>query len=100
MDVVFKIRFLDAFHLALISHSVYFYLVTDYANPLELTHVVWSFHVSPLIPQPYQLAMIDEDHTVTACYQRAYTNVCLARHIDCDSLFIILQIVTVLTAQA
>jgi len=36
---------LDAFHLALISHAVYFYLVSNYANPLKLTYVVWSFHL-------------------------------------------------------
>lgn len=40
---------LDAFHLALISHVVYFYLVTNYANPLELTLVVWSFYLQFII---------------------------------------------------
>jgi len=40
---------LDAVHLALISHAVYFYLVTNYANPLELSHVVWSFHLQLVV---------------------------------------------------
>ncbi|KIM71149.1 hypothetical protein PILCRDRAFT_759636 [Piloderma croceum F 1598] len=40
---------LDAFQLALISHAVYFYLVINYANPVELTHVVWSFRLQLVI---------------------------------------------------
>ena len=46
MNVIPKFRLLDAFQLALVSHAVYFYLVTNYANPIELTQVVWSFRVS------------------------------------------------------
>ncbi|KIM90319.1 hypothetical protein PILCRDRAFT_812062 [Piloderma croceum F 1598] len=41
--------FLDALHLALISHAVYFYLVTNYGNPLELTKVIWSFHLQLVV---------------------------------------------------
>jgi hypothetical protein len=33
---------LDALHLALVLHSVYYYLVTNYANFDALTEVVWS----------------------------------------------------------
>jgi len=40
---------LDAFHLALISHAVYFYLISNYANPLKLTYVVWSFHLQLVV---------------------------------------------------
>jgi hypothetical protein len=47
-----EIRLLDAFHLALISHAVYFYLVSNYANPMALTQVVWSFRVSHIL-QPF-----------------------------------------------
>ncbi|OAX31956.1 hypothetical protein K503DRAFT_805635 [Rhizopogon vinicolor AM-OR11-026] len=34
---------LDALHLALITHCVYYYLVTNYANISVLTEIVWSF---------------------------------------------------------
>ncbi|KAG1840177.1 hypothetical protein DFJ58DRAFT_94450, partial [Suillus subalutaceus] len=33
----------DALHLALITHCVYYYLVTNYANFSALTEIVWSF---------------------------------------------------------
>jgi hypothetical protein len=35
-------RMLDALHLALVIHCVYYYLVTNYANFEALTGVVWS----------------------------------------------------------
>ncbi|KDR78680.1 hypothetical protein GALMADRAFT_244175 [Galerina marginata CBS 339.88] len=35
-------RFLDTFHLALITHALYFYLITSYANPLALLFPTWS----------------------------------------------------------
>ncbi|KIM85099.1 hypothetical protein PILCRDRAFT_817951 [Piloderma croceum F 1598] len=47
MNGIPEFRLLDAFQLGLVSHAVYFYLVSNYANPIELTHVVWSFRVSP-----------------------------------------------------
>ncbi|KAJ8591408.1 hypothetical protein M405DRAFT_860551 [Rhizopogon salebrosus TDB-379] len=34
---------LDALHLAVIVHYVYYYLVTDFSNLSELSQVVWSF---------------------------------------------------------
>ncbi|KAG1861781.1 hypothetical protein DFJ58DRAFT_657271 [Suillus subalutaceus] len=37
---------LDAVHLALIVHCVYYYLVSNYANVNALTEIVWSFKVS------------------------------------------------------
>jgi len=40
-------RILDALHLALIIHCVYYYLVINYANISVLTEIVWSFKVSP-----------------------------------------------------
>ncbi|KZT03225.1 uncharacterized protein LAESUDRAFT_660289 [Laetiporus sulphureus 93-53] len=39
---------LDAVHLAFVVHMVYWYLVTNYFNPLELTVIVWTFKVSVL----------------------------------------------------
>ncbi|OAX33157.1 hypothetical protein K503DRAFT_804595 [Rhizopogon vinicolor AM-OR11-026] len=36
-------RILDTLHLALITHCVYYYLVTNYANIGALTEIVWSF---------------------------------------------------------
>lgn len=40
--VVICLWILDALHLALIVHCVYFYLVINYANISALTEVVWS----------------------------------------------------------
>lgn len=37
---------LDALHLALTIHGVYYYLVINYANPSALAEVVWSLKVS------------------------------------------------------
>ncbi|KAF9040434.1 hypothetical protein BDZ89DRAFT_347249 [Hymenopellis radicata] len=34
---------LDALHLALIAHGLYFYLVTNYGESLALVRIVWSF---------------------------------------------------------
>ncbi|KAG2339036.1 hypothetical protein BDR05DRAFT_892391 [Suillus weaverae] len=39
-------QILDALHLALIIHCIYYYLVTNYANFNVLTEIVWSFKVS------------------------------------------------------
>ncbi|KAG0696992.1 hypothetical protein DFH29DRAFT_948667 [Suillus ampliporus] len=41
--VVFWLWILDALHLALIVHCVYYYLVSNYADVSVLTEVVWSF---------------------------------------------------------
>lgn len=38
-------RLLDAVHLALSAHFVYFYLVTNFDKPDALSHIVWSFKV-------------------------------------------------------
>ena len=38
-------RFLDALHLALCAHFVYYYLVVNYDDPSALLHMVWSFKV-------------------------------------------------------
>ncbi|OAX31136.1 hypothetical protein K503DRAFT_704174 [Rhizopogon vinicolor AM-OR11-026] len=40
---------LDALHLALITHCVYYYLVTNYANITVLTEIVWSFKLQIVI---------------------------------------------------
>lgn len=39
-------RLLDATHLALCMHMVYWYLVTNFFNPQALPNTVWSFKVS------------------------------------------------------
>ncbi|KAG1720300.1 hypothetical protein EDB19DRAFT_578307 [Suillus lakei] len=40
---VFWLWFLDALHVCLVTHLTYYYLVTNYANPLALLEMVWSF---------------------------------------------------------
>ncbi|OAX32800.1 hypothetical protein K503DRAFT_869953 [Rhizopogon vinicolor AM-OR11-026] len=40
---------LDALHLALITHCVYYYLVTNYANITVLAEIVWSFKLQIVI---------------------------------------------------
>ncbi|KAG0696393.1 hypothetical protein DFH29DRAFT_951375, partial [Suillus ampliporus] len=46
---------LDALHLALIIHCVYYYLVVNYANIGALSEVVWSFKVSSYFGLPCSL---------------------------------------------
>ncbi|KAL7278801.1 hypothetical protein ACG7TL_007812 [Trametes sanguinea] len=52
--------FLDALHLALSAHFVYHYLVSNYANPAALSHIVWSFKFRVVIDLPTQVLAIDE----------------------------------------
>jgi len=40
--IIYFLWFLDTFHLALITHALYFYLITSYANPLTLLFPTWS----------------------------------------------------------
>lgn len=40
---------LDALHLSLIVHCVYYYLVTNYTNVGALTEIVWSFKLQIII---------------------------------------------------
>ncbi|KAG1847291.1 hypothetical protein C8R48DRAFT_731786 [Suillus tomentosus] len=40
---------LDALHLMLIGHCVYYYLVINYANVSALTEIVWSFKLQIII---------------------------------------------------
>ncbi|KAG2113674.1 hypothetical protein BD769DRAFT_1642411 [Suillus cothurnatus] len=42
-------RILDALHLALIIHCVYFYLVINYAIKGALTEIVWSSKLQPVV---------------------------------------------------
>lgn len=52
-------RILDALHLALIAHCVYFYLVINYANISALTEIVWSAKVSYyFLPEPLLCIML------------------------------------------
>ncbi|KAI0758794.1 hypothetical protein C8Q74DRAFT_264045 [Fomes fomentarius] len=41
--------FLDAVHLALSAHFVYYYLVVNYDNPSALLHMTWSFKIRTVI---------------------------------------------------
>ena len=34
-------RLLNTSHLAFVAHGLYYYLVTNYANPSALMHPVW-----------------------------------------------------------
>ncbi|KAJ8590751.1 hypothetical protein M405DRAFT_815512 [Rhizopogon salebrosus TDB-379] len=47
--VVVWLWILDALHLALITHCVYYYLVTNYDNISALTEIVWSFKLHVVI---------------------------------------------------
>ncbi|KAG2098924.1 uncharacterized protein F5147DRAFT_839488, partial [Suillus discolor] len=47
--IVIWLWILDALHLALIVHCVYYYLVTNYASFNALTEIVWSLKVSFLL---------------------------------------------------
>jgi len=40
---------LDTLHVALVCYTMYYYLVTNYANPLALLHGIWSLDLSVLI---------------------------------------------------
>ncbi|KAI0350521.1 hypothetical protein OH77DRAFT_1514309 [Trametes cingulata] len=41
--------FLDALHLALCAHLVYYYLVTNYDRPDTLSDIVWSFKLRTVV---------------------------------------------------
>lgn len=51
-EVLRNLRILDALHLMLIGHCVYYYLVINYANVSALTEIVWSFKVSSYCSPP------------------------------------------------
>ncbi len=38
-------RSMDALHLALITHGCYFYMVTNYFNPIELLRPTWYVNI-------------------------------------------------------
>lgn len=42
-------RFLDAFHLSLSAHFVYYYIVVNYDNPSALLWLTWSYKVRQVI---------------------------------------------------
>ncbi|KAG0698366.1 hypothetical protein DFH29DRAFT_102304 [Suillus ampliporus] len=50
--VVIGLWILDALHLALIVHCVYYYLVNNYGNISALTEIVWSFKLQIVIDAP------------------------------------------------
>jgi len=41
--VVCWLWLLDVFHVCLVNHLIYYYLITNYANPPALVKMVWSF---------------------------------------------------------
>ncbi|KAG1785333.1 uncharacterized protein HD556DRAFT_142543 [Suillus plorans] len=47
--IVIWLWILDALHLALIVHCVYYYLVTNYANFNALTEIVWSLKLQLIV---------------------------------------------------
>ncbi|KAI0731469.1 hypothetical protein C8Q72DRAFT_229257 [Fomitopsis betulina] len=47
--VVSSVCLLDTFHIILIMHMIYYYLVTNYNNPSALTESVWSWDISVLV---------------------------------------------------
>ncbi|KAG1762553.1 hypothetical protein EDD22DRAFT_969953 [Suillus occidentalis] len=47
--IVIWLWILDALHLALIVHCIYYYLVTKYANFNALTEIVWSFKLQLIL---------------------------------------------------
>lgn len=49
-------RILDALHVVLIVHYVYFYLVINYANITALTKIVWSFKLQLLVVVSYHVS--------------------------------------------
>ncbi|KAG1748339.1 uncharacterized protein EDB91DRAFT_1344893 [Suillus paluster] len=49
IGVIFATMTLDALHLALIVHCVYYYLVTNYANIAALPEVVWSAKLQVIV---------------------------------------------------
>ncbi|KAJ8597678.1 hypothetical protein M405DRAFT_803429 [Rhizopogon salebrosus TDB-379] len=60
--VVVSLWILDALHLALITHCVYYYLVTNYANISALTEIVWSLKLHVVI----DVVIIYEVHALYA----------------------------------
>jgi hypothetical protein len=52
-------RTLDAVHLALIVHCVYYYLVINFANIDALVKIVWSFKVSPGFHATFIVVLIE-----------------------------------------
>ncbi|KAG1803011.1 hypothetical protein EV424DRAFT_376106 [Suillus variegatus] len=47
--IVIWLWILDALHLALVVHCVYYYLVTNYANFNALTEIVWSLKLQLIV---------------------------------------------------
>ncbi|KAJ8589401.1 hypothetical protein M405DRAFT_791740 [Rhizopogon salebrosus TDB-379] len=54
---------LDALHLALITHCVYYYLIINYANTSALLEIVWSFKLQFII----DFLIIFGVHVLYAC---------------------------------
>ncbi|KAG1758592.1 hypothetical protein EDD22DRAFT_783707, partial [Suillus occidentalis] len=53
-----NLRILDALHLSLIVHCVYYYLVINYTNVGALTEIVWSFKVSSSFGTPSTMVLM------------------------------------------
>ncbi|KAH7918843.1 hypothetical protein BV22DRAFT_895355 [Leucogyrophana mollusca] len=47
--VIYYLWILDAIHLAFAVHMTYYYLIINYANPLALPVIVWSFQARVII---------------------------------------------------
>ncbi|KIO09702.1 hypothetical protein M404DRAFT_281620 [Pisolithus tinctorius Marx 270] len=46
--IVAAVWVLDSLHVAFMCHILYYYLITNYGNPLSLEFVIWSFPASHL----------------------------------------------------
>ena len=55
---------LDAFHLALIAHVLYFYTVTNFTNEAAIDRVTWSVPVSCLILQVNSSKIIKKSYVM------------------------------------
>ncbi|KAH7923814.1 hypothetical protein BV22DRAFT_1130327 [Leucogyrophana mollusca] len=47
--VICYLWILDAIHLAFVAHMIYYYLINNYANPLALPVIVWSFQAQVVV---------------------------------------------------
>ncbi|KAI0369582.1 hypothetical protein BV20DRAFT_1122026 [Pilatotrama ljubarskyi] len=67
---------LDALHLALSAHLVYFYLVTNYDKPDTLSEIVWSFKVRMVV----DALVVSSVHTLYT--SRLWTLLAIDDHVE------------------
>ncbi|KAH7928406.1 hypothetical protein BV22DRAFT_1126548 [Leucogyrophana mollusca] len=47
--VIYYLWVLDAIHLSFVTHMIHYYLINNYANPLALPVIVWSFQAQVVV---------------------------------------------------